>query len=134
MNEVGAFAKRKCPCCNNPWNIGDSVGDQSLTPVCTPCLGDDKGYKGLDPANFDPSVNLKENFFMWSNGMWMKNNPIPKEYPSWNTFIALHTLNLERLKDILSELQNSTETLDADGVKLADFYNSFMDEETVESR
>ena len=44
-----------------------------------------------------------------SNGGWMKSNPIPPEYPNWNTFLALHTQNQERLKVMLAELQAKAE-------------------------
>ena len=42
----------------------------------------------------DLSVDPGANFFKHANGTWMASNPIPGEYPSWNTFIALHDTNL----------------------------------------
>ena len=136
MNIPGNFGRRvKCPCCANPW---DQTGDDaSNVPngnmVCTPCLVDNKGYSGIDPDNFDLTVPPSENFYLFSNGGWRAKNPIPAEYSNWNTFIALRDLNLERLKVILEELESSTESSpSADHAKLADFYNSFMDENTVE--
>ena len=52
--DVGAFARKKCPCCNNPWNESsdESVSSASINRFsCGPCLKDDKGYSGLDPSN-----------------------------------------------------------------------------------
>jgi hypothetical protein len=86
MEIPGAFASRKCPCCNNPWNVADY---DTSSFSCTPCRDDTKGFKGIDPANIDPSVDYRENFYKWSNGNWLKSNEIPPEYSSWNTFIAL---------------------------------------------
>lgn len=40
----------------------------------------------------------------FANGNWIKNNPIPAEYPAWNTFIALHDSNLGRLRALLEAL------------------------------
>lgn len=97
MNIPGHFAKTKCPCCNNPW----SETNENQTLVCAPCLSDSKGYTGIDPANFDNSQSPKENFYQWSNGGWRSKNPIPSDYPSWNTFIQLRDINLQRIKDIL---------------------------------
>lgn len=37
-----------------------------------------------------------KNFYLWCNGGWMKKNPIPAGYPSWNTFLALHVQSQER--------------------------------------
>jgi predicted metalloendopeptidase len=124
---------------------------------CSPCLSDDKGYSGIDPSNFDQKVSPKENFYLWSNGTWKENNPIPLEYSSWNTFIALRDLNLERLMELLNELSSvskdsSTDTngidimstsvattaastaLNTNTMKLADYYNTFMNEELIESK
>ena len=115
---------------------------------CSPCLSDDKGYSGIDPSNFDQKVSPKENFYLWSNGSWKENNPIPLEYSSWNTFIALRDLNLERLKELLNELSSvsidtngvnvmstvSAVALNANTIKLADYYNTFMNEELIESK
>lgn len=141
INVPGAFAKNlKCPCCQNPWNQGDSLNNTTDTTfiACQPCLSDNKGFKGLDPSNFDPSVPVGENFFLWSNGGWKKNNPIPNEYSSWNTFIVLRDLNLERLKVILDDLLSATtsassEVTDADIEKVKLFYAAFMNEEIIES-
>jgi putative endopeptidase len=133
MNVPGAFAKRfQCPCCNNPWNQTDdgAIG----TIFCDPCLADDKGYQGIDPKNFDHKESPKDNFYLWSNGGWRAANPIPAEYSSWNTFIALRDLNLERLKVILDELGEGGAGKEVGGVKLADYYKNFMDEEAIESR
>jgi predicted metalloendopeptidase len=64
----------------------------------------------------------------------MQSNPIPPEYPNWNTFLALHTQNQERLKEILKGLQ-SDEGGDRseEEAKLANFYTAAMDEEAVEA-
>ncbi len=128
----GAFGKRvKCLCCNNPWNQAD-VPETAEFVVCRPCLSDNKGFSGIDPANFDENESLKKNFYLWSNGGWRAKNPIPLEYSSWNTFIVLRDLNLERLKTILDELGTSGGDLSGDLKKLSDYYNTFMDEATIE--
>jgi predicted metalloendopeptidase len=128
MNIPGNFGKRvKCPCCtNNPW---DQTGDDNA--IC-PRLTDNKGYSGIDPDNFDLTVSPTENFYQFSNGGWRAKNPIPPEYSNWNTFIALRDLNLGRLKDILEELEASTGSQSVEHTKLADFFNSFMDEKKIQ--
>lgn len=129
----GTFGKPfNCPCCKNPWNQSEGgEGNPTGAIFCTPCLVDDKGFKGIDPANFDHTVSPKDNFYYWSNGGWMKENPIPLEYSSWNTFIVLRDLNLDRLKTILDELATTSNEKTA---KLADYYASFMDEATIDEK
>jgi predicted metalloendopeptidase len=62
-------------------------------------------------------------------------NPIPPEYSSWNTFIVLRDLNLDRLKSLLDELQLATVTSDTnpDLSKLSNYFKAFMDEDKIEN-
>lgn len=141
----GAFAKNfQCECCKNPWNVEDTTDTaQSSVPasmiLCAPCLTDNKGYSGVDPANFDMSVKPSENFYLWSNGGWKEKNPIPPAYSSWNTFIALRDLNLERLKSIVDELEQNKVDASGEGAenptiaKVKDFFLGFMDAEAIEA-
>ena len=90
---------RKCPCCKNPWQ----QSAECFALSCDACLTDESA-KGLDPANMDTSVSPAVDFFAHANGGWQKANPIPAEYPAWNTFISLHDQNLGRLRDLLEQL------------------------------
>lgn len=72
MDKVGAFASKKCLCCNNPWN--------GIEGVCNPCSKDNKGFTGLDIDNIDNSVNPAENFYLYSNGNWIKVIEKPSHY------------------------------------------------------
>lgn len=140
-NLPGAFAASvKCSCCNNPWNQTDTVNssDRSASDtsflICSPCLSDNKGFSGIDPANFDPNVPVGENFFLWSNGGWKEKNPIPAEYSSWNTFIALRDLNLDRLKSILEDLTMSDpSSATEEHAKLSAYNAAFMNEARIDS-
>ena len=64
----------------------------------------------------------------------MKNNPIPSEYPSWNTFLALRLKSQEDCKSILDDLEAKIREKDisAEEMKVALFYNASMDEEAIE--
>jgi hypothetical protein len=53
--------KGGCPCCKNPWSVGEH--DASVFALaCEPCKKDVKGMEGVDPADFDESVNPMDNF------------------------------------------------------------------------
>ena len=69
----------KCACCNNPWNqsgSGNSAAFSSFAMTCGECTT----VPGIDTNNFDHSVSPKDNFYLWSNGGWKEDNPIPAEY------------------------------------------------------
>ena len=78
---------------------------------------------------------LDGNFFLYSSGNWMKNNPIPSGYPSWNSFMSLSLRSQEDCKTILSELE---EKLKSEGGateeerKVALFCQATIDEDAIE--
>ena len=75
----------KCACCNNPWNqtgngngssSSGSSGSSDFAMTCGECTT----VPGIDTNNFDHTVSPKDNFYLWSNGGWKEDNPIPGEY------------------------------------------------------
>jgi putative endopeptidase len=132
---LGAFAG-KCACCNNPWSRAESGAD-AFAVVCGDCPPPPD--TAFSHGDLDTSVSPAEDFYTYANGGWMKANPIPPEYPNWNTFLALHTQNQERLKQMLTELQQKAADTPAavaaedEESKLALFYSAAMDEEGIEA-
>jgi predicted metalloendopeptidase len=124
-----------CECCNNPW--ARATGD-FFAKLCMDC-DDDKTKTsaaapvefGLSRDNMDLSVKPSDNFFEYANGNWMKKNPIPAGYPSWNTFLALHVQSQERCKVLLEELAANPSS-SAEEAKVAAFYVAAMDEDAIE--
>ncbi|KAJ1626199.1 hypothetical protein T492DRAFT_1146945 [Pavlovales sp. CCMP2436] len=125
----------KCPCCRNPWS---RPRDFDFAMACGDCTADDAGVSGLDPANMDPTVSPAADFYRHANGAWMDSNPIPGEYPAWNTFTALHDANLGRLKALLEELavpSSDAIPVEAQSVahKVAAFWQAANDEAAIEA-
>ena len=88
---------------------------------------------GIDRSTFESSVKPGDNFFLYVNGTWLKNNPIPPEYSRWGAFPKLMDDNLKALREILDGLEKESGTLDADSQKLRDFYKTAMDEAQLET-
>ena len=105
-----------CECCKNPWS--------QEGPACLECVAAPAPHAGLEAANLDVSVSPGANFFRYANGGWMDANPVPKEYPAWNSFFALHDANLGKLRSLMEE---------TDDAKVRDFWASANDEDAIEA-
>jgi putative endopeptidase len=85
----------------------------------------------FDVSAMDKSVDPCVNFYQYSCGTWMKNNPIPPDKSLWGRFSELSERNQYILRDILTQApatQTPTETL------VRNFYASCMDESTIEKK
>jgi putative endopeptidase len=84
-------------------------------------------------------VHPKDDFYLYANGSWLKNNPIPSGYPNWNSFLTLHVKSQENLKQILEDLASKSNnegiertTITDEERKVSSFFKAAMDEETIE--
>lgn len=83
---------------------------------------------GIDTNNFDKSVSPNENFYLFVNGNWAKNNPIPASESSWGSFREIASANQTKLKVILDEAAaNKTAVQGSNTQKIGDFYSMAMD-------
>ena len=77
----------------------------------------------------DSEVKATEDFFLFSNGNWIKKNEIPASESRWGSFNELDQSNKEKITKIL--LQCEKEALKSpngsDKQLLGDFYHSFLD-------
>lgn len=85
----------------------------------------------INPANMDNSVSPGENFYLYANGNWLKNNPVPASKTSWGSFTLLHEDNTKRLKGLLEETAKYP-SRNSKYQKIGDFYSSSMDSLAIE--
>src|ERR1044072_1548676 len=60
----------------------------------------DKNPPPLDPKNMDTSVKPGDDFYLFANGNWIKNNPVPPEFSRWAAFNELAENNNDALHEI----------------------------------
>ena len=89
-----------------------------------------KGAGSIDLANFDPSVNPKEDFYHYAVGGWQQNNPLKPEFTRYGSFDAI----AERTQENLNALFESMTTMEAPAgsveQKISDLYKMALDSTT----
>ncbi len=83
--------------------------------------------KSIDISNFNNNIKPTEDFFRYSNGNWLKNNPVPAEYSIWGSFNILQEENNKQLISLVDEISKNPGKKGSERSKIADFYNVAMD-------
>lgn len=88
---------------------------------------------GIDQQYFDPAVKFSEDFFLAVNGKWLAETAIPADKASYGSFHILNDNSQQAVKAIIDEVSARADLkAGSDEHKLGSFYNSFMDEATIE--
>ncbi|MGA8438311.1 MAG: M13 family metallopeptidase [Candidatus Sulfotelmatobacter sp.] len=82
----------------------------------------------------DRTVDPCVDFFKYSCGSWIKNNPIPPDQSSWDTYSKMQDENRARLRDILESAATPDAKRDAVTQKIGDYYASCMDEKAINAK
>ncbi|MGH9498386.1 MAG: M13 family metallopeptidase [Terriglobales bacterium] len=89
---------------------------------------------GIAVANMDRSVKPGDDFYLYANGDWIKRTAIPPDRGRIGVFTALSELSDKRTADLIEEAAKSNPAAGSGTRKIADLYNSYMDEAAIESR
>jgi putative endopeptidase len=89
---------------------------------------------GVNEASLDRKVRPGDEFFQYANGQWLKTVEIPADRNSVALDSSLVDQTEKRTSDIIAEAAKSGAKADAKSHKIADLYNSYMDEAGIESR
>ncbi len=106
---------------------------QTATSNSSPSSEFPKEIPSFDLSAIDKTIDPCVDFYQYSCGNWMKNNPIPADKSSWGRFYELRERNIYILHDILEQAQASSKH-DAIEQKVGDYYAACMDETVVEKR
>lgn len=87
--------------------------------------------KFIDPANMDLSVKPGDNFYLYANGNWIKNTPVPPSKIRWGSFDKLAEESSQALKGLLEEAVANPGRNDL-MKRVGDFYASAMDSAAIE--
>jgi putative endopeptidase len=88
---------------------------------------------GFSTANLDKSCKPCDDFYEFAMGGWMKNNPIPPEFPSWGSFTILADRNQASMRGILEDSMKANPPAGSNQQKIGDFYASCMDTAAIDA-
>jgi putative endopeptidase len=87
---------------------------------------------GIDLAGMDKSVAPGDDFNAYANGGWIKATPIPADKSSYGIDAILSDETRKRTLSLIEDAAKAPATEDTR--KIGDFYATFMDEATIESK
>jgi predicted metalloendopeptidase len=103
-----------------------------LIPVIAPLFLASAAFASFSPSNLDPSVKPQDDFYLYADGGWIKNNPIPADRSRWGGFDELHDRNEAILHAILKDAEDAKDPGFITKL-VGDFYFSGMDSVTVDA-
>ena len=82
----------------------------------------------------DRTVSPATNFYLYANGTWVKNNPIPADKSRWGSFVELYELNAFRIHQILEDAAANEDAAPGTPLReVGDFYASAMNTNAIEA-
>ncbi|WP_286269512.1 M13 family metallopeptidase [Thalassotalea hakodatensis] len=88
------------------------------------------GSFGVDLTARNLTVKPGDDFFMYASGNWYDNYEMPADKTRYGAFNALAERSEKQVKEIIDDV-TSRDNLNAEEQKVADFYHSYMDVETI---
>jgi putative endopeptidase len=85
-------------------------------------------------ANMDRSVRPGDDFFRYANGDWLKRTEIPPDRSYVGLWDTLDELSRKRTARLIAEAAKANAPAGSNARKIADLYNSYMDEATIEAK
>lgn len=89
---------------------------------------------GVNVASLDRTVRPGDDFFQYANGEWIKRAQIPADRGSVDMGTALIELSDKRTADLIAEVAKNGAPADSKSRKIADLFNSYMDEAGIEAK
>jgi putative endopeptidase len=89
---------------------------------------------GIAVANMDRSVKPGDDFYLYANGDWIKRAVIPPDRAGVDVWTKLDDQSNKRTADLIAEIAKSNPPAGSGTRKVADLYNSYMDEAAIEAK
>ncbi|MEZ9237239.1 M13 family metallopeptidase [Shewanella sp. 10N.286.52.A9] len=88
------------------------------------------GDFGIDLTARNEAVKPGDDFFMYASGTWYDNFEMPADKTRYGAFTALGERSEKQVKEIIDDIASRSD-LNAEEQLIADFYQSYMDTDTI---
>ena len=89
---------------------------------------------GVVLANIDHSVKPGNDFYQYANGEWIKRAKIPADRAEVDVWSKLEDASNQRTADLIEQIAKSGPAAGSGERKVADLYNSYIDEAGIEAK
>jgi len=89
---------------------------------------------GIQVQNIDRSAKPGDDFYQYANGEYLKRTEIPPDRAAVGVFNKLADLANKRTADLIEEIAKSNPAAGSETRKIADLFNSYMNEDAIEKR
>jgi len=118
---------------------GEQTGAAPATPpeTAAPAVaevangGPELGGFGIDTSSRDDSVRPGDDFFRFANGVWLDNFELPADRGDYGSFSVLADRSDERVRAIIEDLAGMEPAAGSIERKISDYFQSYMDTETL---
>lgn len=101
--------------CDEAKNVAEEIMDETSLASQT-----------IDESYMDKSIRPQDDFFQFSNGTWLKENPVPSSESRWGSFNELDKANKKKLTTILEEATKSDAPDGSIDQILGAYYSSYI--------
>ena len=89
---------------------------------------------GINVSNMDKNEKPGDNWYLYCNGDWIKRTEIPPDRARLSVFSALEDIANKNTAAIIEETAKSNAAAGSSQRKIADLYNSYMDEKSINQK
>ncbi|UKJ07594.1 M13 family metallopeptidase [Solitalea lacus] len=105
-----------------------------LSAIALSCKHSNDLKVDLVKTNIDTTINPGKDFFLYANGNWIKNNPIPAAYSRWGIGNLVNDEIYEKLKKINEDAAKEKAAVNSNSQKIGDFWTAGMDTVAIEKQ
>ena len=102
----------------------------ATTAAARPALG----TFGIDTVQMDTAIRPGDDFYGYVNGKWLAHFEMPPDKARYGEFDQLRDKAEDNVRTLLEELAKTTPPAGSVSQKVADLYNGWMDEATINAR